>query len=195
MTDNIAQCKLILLYALDRVGPMSGAQILRFTMENGLADYIDTQLTLADLIDSGLVAFAHQDDTRVFHFTRKGRDTLDALASKLNHSTRETIDRLAPDWGDLVRDERQIRADFEPMRGGGYIVRLCAYENNTTLLAIDVRVANRAQAERACRRFRERPGDALASVTDVLLFDEADEGEDDDGSDEGIAPHASPRDG
>ncbi len=169
MPDSIAQSKLIVLYALERVGPMSGAQVLRFVVENAFAAYIDAQLTLTELLDSGMLAFVHQDGTSVYHHTRKGREALEALLGKLNHSTRVAIDELAPVWSNLVRSERQVSAEYGRDENGDYTVNLRAHEKKTTLLSIDVRVPTREQAELACRRFREHPGDVLSRVLDVLL--------------------------
>ena len=171
MPDNIAQSKLVVLYALDRVGPMSGAQVLRFLVENQLAEYIDTQLTLTELLDGGMLVFVHQDGTRVYHFTQKGRQTLEMLEEKLKHSTRQTIDELALTWAERVRTERQISAEYERDPDGDYTVRLRAHEKNGTLLAVDVRVPDREQAELACGRFRESPGDILGALLNALLDD------------------------
>jgi hypothetical protein len=163
--------KLLLLYTFHKVGAMTNLQVMRFVIDNGLMDYLDLQLSLAELTDSGLLQVLPVDDSRYYTLTFGAQETLRFFTKQIPASRRELIDGTAQEWRALFQRERLLTADYLKDADGGYTVHLAAREAGTVLVDIKLGVPALAQAKKLCAAWDNRAADAYRALIQTLLSD------------------------
>lgn len=151
--------KLLLLYAVDKLGPLTAHQLLVFMVENDAMDYVSIQLGLAELVDSSLLRKAKHALGMLYILTGKGRDALSLFEAKVPHSRRTLIDSQVAAWRQRFKRERQMLSSFEKAGESEYIVRLLLNEQETQLLEMKISVPTHQIAQRFCDAWiQEAPG-------------------------------------
>lgn len=173
---TLAENRLVLLLLLDRLGPCTEEQLLALVSEDGLLDYIDLRLGLADLTDAGLLRTREHEIGRLYILTQQGRDTLGMFPGHIPPSRRARVEALCARWKDRVRMEKHVLADWQE-RPDGFVVRLRLLEQDMALLDLQLNVPTRAQAGLMCRRWPERAGELYAHLVRALGEDDAPSGE------------------
>ncbi len=163
--------KLLLLYTFAKVGAMTNLQAMRYVIENGLLDYLDLQLSLAELTDSGLLQVLPVDDNRYYTLTTRAQETLRFFGRQIPASRREIIDQTAGAWRVLFQRERQLTADYVKNDGGDYTVRLAAREAGSVLVDIRLNVPDHDQAKSLCANWNNRAAAAYRALIQSLLID------------------------
>ena len=129
-----AETKLVILYALNRLGPVTSMQLLQFLVENDLMNYFTMQLSLCEMEEQGQVAQHAHPLGSLLLVTESGAYTLGVFDHRIPASRRGVIDREAPAWHDRFRAEQQTPADSYPLAGGGTCIRLRLMEGDDSLL-------------------------------------------------------------
>ncbi len=131
-----AENRLLILYALHRLGPATGMQLWQFMAEYDLVNYFSLQLGLAEMQEQGqLMEHAHPLGS-LLTVTDTGAYTLGAFDHRIPISRRQLIDREAPAWHERFRLEQQTPAESCPMPDGTLCLRLRLMEADTTLMDI-----------------------------------------------------------
>jgi len=134
-----AENRLLILYALHRLGPATGMQLWQFMAEYDLVNYFSLQLGLAEMQEQGqLKEHAHPLGS-LLTVTDIGAYTLGAFDHRIPISRRQLIDREAPAWHERFRLEQQTPAESCPMPDGTLCLRLRLMEGDTTLMDILLR--------------------------------------------------------
>ncbi len=145
--------KLLILFAVDQLGPLSNLQLLQFLAEYGLMDYITMQLTMGDMLLSGhLSSIPHALGT-LYTLSREGRESLSLFLRRLPHSTRALILEAVPGWKVRFQRETQMLADFHRREDGAYDLRLRLMEKDAPLLDMTLALPTRDMADRLSRRW------------------------------------------
>jgi len=161
--------KLLLLYIFDKVGAMTNLQSLRFAIENDIMDYLDLQLTLAELTESGYVQALLVDDRRFYTLTTQARETLSYFRKHIPASRRAWVDEIAPLWREKFRKERMMTADYRRNGEGDYTVYLAAREAGKTLIDLRLGVTSLERAKALCLAWEDRSADAYRALMEALL--------------------------
>ncbi len=147
--------KLLILFAIDELGPLTSLQLLQFLAENNLMDYITMQLTLGDMMDSGhLRSIPHALGT-LYTLSREGRESLALFLHRLPHSTRVLIHSAVPGWKPRFARETQMLADFHRREDGIFDLRLRLMEKDSPLLDMTLILPTRDLADQLSRRWPE----------------------------------------
>ena len=125
--------KLVILYALNRLGPVTGMQLLQFLVEMDLMNYFGMQLNLVELQEQQQVAERAHPLGGLLLVTEKGAYTLGAFDHRIPASRRELIDQNAAIWHEKFRTEQQTLAESFPLSDGGMCIRLRLMEADTAL--------------------------------------------------------------
>jgi len=160
--------KLVTLYTLDRLGPATALQLLRFMVENELMDYIALQLSAAELDEMGLLRKAPHALGALFAPSAKGYETLQLFESRIPHSRAALIDEIAPVWKRRFREEKQVLADWKSTPTGEYVAHLRLLEGELSLLDVRVSLPTREQANRFCRRWPQAANELYAQLMQAL---------------------------
>ncbi len=160
--------KLVILLALDQLGPTTALQLLRYMVENELMDYITLQLAIAELDDTALVRKVPHTLGTLYAPSAQGYETLRAFQGRIAPSRIEHIRSTAAAWGQRFRTEKQILSDWRQAPTGEYIVRLQLMEQELMLLDLSVTVATREQAGTFCARWPEAAPELYAQMMRAL---------------------------
>ena len=75
MYDNtraLAENKLIILYLIEKIEiPLSNSEICQFALEKNLMDYFSVQQYLSELVESGLLEMATENNSTRYTITAK----------------------------------------------------------------------------------------------------------------------------
>jgi hypothetical protein len=147
--------KLLILFAVDEMGPLTSLQLLQFLSEYGLMDYITMQLTLGDMMTTGHISSIPHALGTLYTLTGEGRESLSLFLHRLPHSTRTLIHGAVPEWKPRFARETQMLADFHRRKDGMYDLRLRLMEKDTPLLDMTIVLPTRDLADHLSRRWPE----------------------------------------
>ena len=163
-----AETKLIILYALNRLGPVTSMQLLQFLVENDLMNYFTMQLNLSELQEQGQVGQHAHPLGSLLLVTEAGAYTLGLFDHRIPASRRSLIDREAPVWHDRFRSEQQTPADSYPLAGGGTCIRLRLMEADDSLLDILLQLPDEQAFTFLHRRWRSAAQGVYTDMTRAL---------------------------
>ncbi len=145
--------KLLILMAIDLLGPLTGLQLLQFLAECGLMDYFILQLALGDLMDTGQIESTQSALGPQYALTAAGRESLALFLHRLPHSIRSIVYEAVPQWKPRIQREAQILSDFSRREDGRYALRLRLMEADTPILDMTLSLPSRDSADRLSRRW------------------------------------------
>lgn len=162
--------KLVILYALNRLGPVTGMQLLQFLVEADLMNYFAMQLNLSELQEQGQVAERSHPLGPLLALTDTGAYTLGAFDHRIPASRRSLIDQAAPAWHERFRTEQQTLAESFPLSDGRLCIRLRLLEADTALLDL---LLTLGEASMTClqRRWRSAAQQVYDTLTAALGAD------------------------
>ena len=162
--------KLVILYALNRLGPATGMQLLQFLVEMDLMNYFAMQLNLSELEEQKQVAERAHPLGPLLVVTESGAYTLGTFDHRIPASRRALIDREAPAWHERFRTEQQTLAESFPLSDGRLCIRLRLLEADTALMDLLLTLGG---ASMTClqRRWRSVAQQVYDDVTAALGAD------------------------
>lgn len=164
-----AENRLLILYALSRLGPCTGMQLWQFMADYDLVNYFSLQLGLAEMQEQGqLKEHAHPLGSLLI-LTDTGAYTLGAFDHRIPISRRQLIDREAPAWHERFRLEQQTPAESCPMPDGTLCLRLRLMEGDTALMDILLRRPRSQPITFLQERWRSIAQRVYEAVTMTLL--------------------------
>ena len=169
---SMTEQKLVTLYALDRLGPATALQLLRFMVENELMDYIALQLSAAELDEMGLLRKLPHALGALYAPSAKGYEALALFRGRIPHSRAGLIDGIAPVWKHRFREEKQVLADWERAPSGEYMAHLRLMESELPLLDVRVSLPTRELANRFCLRWPRAANELYAQLMRTLGEDD-----------------------
>lgn len=156
--------KLLLLYALDKLGAVTNQQALRFVAENDLMGFLNFALSFAESEEAGFLRkSAHRIGT-LYRLTGKGHDMLMHFEKRVPYSRRKAVDELAEAWRARFQRERTILSDWKSDEHGQFIVQLLLLERDMELADIRINVPTREQAEQFCNAWEARASSIYAHM-------------------------------
>lgn len=165
---SMTEQKLVTLYALDRLGPTSALQLLRFMVDNELMDYIALQLAIAELDEMGLLRKLPHALGALYAPSAQGYEALDLFRNRIPHSRVTLIDKIALSWKRRFREEKQVLSDWEKTPAGEYLVHLKLLESELPLLEMTLSLPTREQASLFCERWPDAAGELYATMMRAL---------------------------
>lgn len=126
--------RLVILYALGRLGPVTGMQLLEYMVELDLMNYITLQLSLAELEEQRQVARRAHPGGELWELTEEGRFALESFERRIPHSRRERMDRAAVSYQPRFRQEQLAPADAVTLSDGTACVRLRLMEERAAMM-------------------------------------------------------------
>lgn len=181
-----AENKLVILYALNRLGPVTGMQLLQFLVEMNLMNYFSMQINLSEMEEQGQVVERAHPLGSLLLVTEAGAYTLGTFDHRIPASRRQLIDESAAVWHERFRAEQQTLADSFRLSDGGTCLRLRLLEADTALLDLILTLPGKASMTFLQRRWRSAAQDVYDAVTTDLS-----EGYDDDAPLPEIPPAAT----
>ena len=103
--------RLLILYTLRQVGPVTAMQLLQAMAESDTMNYITMQLNLSEMEQQGQLTTRAHPLGSLLEMTQEGHYTLSTFAHRIPASRREIIDALAPEWKQRFRAEQESPAE------------------------------------------------------------------------------------
>lgn len=128
--------RLTILYAMGRLGPVTGMQLLRFMVELDLMNYITLQLSLGELEEQGQIARRAYPCGELLEPTGEGRFTLESFERHIPRSRRERMAAAAEVYRPRFRQEQLAPADAVTLADGSACVRLRLLEERASLMDV-----------------------------------------------------------
>ncbi len=160
-----SEYKLVILYALSRLGPVTNMQLLRFMVELDLMNYFALQLNLSELQEQEQILEKPSPLGTLLTLGEKGEYTLSAFDHRLPSSTKEIIDAACPLWQSRFRREQQTLAESFTLSDGRMCIRLRLLEGETALIDLMLTLDSTA----AVPQLSERWGSAAQAVYDTIM--------------------------
>jgi hypothetical protein len=145
--------KLLILFAVDELGPLTSLQLLQFLAESGLMDYITMQLALGDMLAAGYISSIPHALGTLYTLSSEGRESLSLFLHRLPHSTRTLIHDAVPRWKPRFARETQMLAEFYRRGDSKYDLRLRLMEKDAPLMDMTIILPTRDLADRYSRRW------------------------------------------
>lgn len=135
-----AENRLVILYAMNCLGPVTDAQLLRFMVELDLMNYITLQLSTSDLNERGQIARRAHPGGELWELTEEGRYAVAHFERRIPQSRRERMDQAAEGYRPLFRQEQLATADAIGMPDGMASLRLRLQEMESSLMELVLHV-------------------------------------------------------
>ncbi|MBE5761643.1 MAG: DUF4364 family protein [Clostridiales bacterium] len=169
---DLTENKLLMLYTLVNVGPMTNLQAQRFFLENEFMDYIDIQLSLAELADNGLLRTAHEPAGMTYSVTDFGAEALDMFKAKVPYSRRNAVDLVTESWKETLRHEASVFADYAVTPQGDFAARLAVREKGRLLFEMTIALPDRESAKKVCDSWHKKSSDVYMQALNILMSDD-----------------------
>ena len=126
--------RLVILYALGCLGPVTGMQLLQYMVELDLMNYITMQLSLGELEEQRQIARRAHPCGELWELTEEGRFALESFARRIPHSRRARMDQAAATYQPRFRQEQLAPADAVTLQDGTACVRLRLLEERAAMM-------------------------------------------------------------
>jgi predicted transcriptional regulator len=161
--------KLIILYLLSEIKmPLSLSQLTEIILERGYTDYFSLQQYLSELQEAGLLILSKENNSSHFQLSERGKQTLEFFVTRIPSSIRTELDYfINANWRKL-RNERDILAEYLPLKEHEYLVHCKIVEQNSVLVDLSVNVSSKKQAIRMCEKFKKDSAIIYEQIINLL---------------------------
>ena len=167
------QQRMIVLYALDSLGPCYDQQLTRFFGEYGLMNYFDMMFALLDLCREGQAVRTPRADQSLYGLTASGRETLSLLKGHVPLSVREQIDAVSEEWKQRFSREREYVSRVENTDSGETVLDLYVMDQDKPLLRLGLNLPDEYTARQLQERWPGVAGDVYGYIIRRLAEDQA----------------------
>ncbi len=126
--------RLIILYALRRLGPVTAMQLLQAMAEADLMNYITMQLALSEMESQGQITQRAHPLGNLIEITGEGDFILRSFEKRIPASRRTLIDERAEGWKDRFATEQMAPAESFTLPDGRTVIHLRLLDKAATLM-------------------------------------------------------------
>jgi len=126
--------RLLILYTLHRLGPVTSMQLLQAMAEGDLMNYITMQLALSDMESQGQITQRAHPLGNLIEVTGEGDFILRSFEKRIPASRRAVIDENAPAWRERFATEQMAPAEAFTLPDGRTVIHLRLLDSAATLM-------------------------------------------------------------
>ncbi len=126
--------RLLILYTLRSLGPVTAMQLLQAMAEGDLMNYITMQLALSDMESQGQISQRAHPLGNLIEVTGEGDYILRSFEKRIPASRRAVIDQNAPAWRERFATEQMAPAESFTLPDGRTVIHLRLLDSAATLL-------------------------------------------------------------
>ncbi|MBE5810963.1 MAG: DUF4364 family protein [Clostridiales bacterium] len=126
--------RLIILYTLRRLGPVTAMQLLQAMAEADLMNYITMQLALSDMESQGQITQRAHPLGNLIEVTGEGDFILRSFEKRIPASRRALIDERTDAWRDRFLTEQMAPAESFTLPDGRTVIHLRLLDKAATLM-------------------------------------------------------------
>ncbi len=160
--------RLILLYILQAADSIGDLELLQLLTDNGLMNYFDMMMTLADLCAQGQCTRTEALGRNMYAITPAGREAVALFRREIPASTRARLDENMPSWLEEVRTSRACPVSWHQTGRGEYTLDMGICEKDMDVMRITLSLPGEDMAKRLASRWRDRAGDIYRMLFEML---------------------------
>ena len=160
--------RLILLYILSAADRISDLQLLQLLTANGMMNYFDMMMTLADLCAQGQCVRTEATGRNMYAITPAGREAVELFRREIPASIRTRLDEDMPSWLEEVRSAQAYPVSWRQTKRGEYTLEMGICEKDMDVLRITLSLPGEDIARDLGSRWREKAGDVYRALFDML---------------------------
>ena len=126
--------RLIILYILHRLGPVTAMQLLQSMAESDLMNYITMQLSLSEMESQGQITQRAHPLGNLIELTEEGAFTLRSFEKRIPASRRALIDGHVENWRSRFAAEQMSPAESFTLPDGRSVLHLRLLDKAATLM-------------------------------------------------------------
>ena len=166
--------KLIILTVIDNFNiPITNAMIVDTVLTHSFVEYIDIMQYLHELVETRLVTYYIENETRYYSLTEKGKEIVSYFASKIPLTVRERLFATAKANAKTFLNDESVKADYEKANEFEYNVNLSIAERGGDIFSLKLTVGTEKMAKAMCGRFKRDPQTFYTSVFSMLIDSES----------------------
>lgn len=166
----LAECKLLILYLLYQMDiPMSTTQLIEFAVDGEYMDYFSFNQYIKELTKNNLLECFYENNNTFYTLTAEGEQTLLFFTKQLPESKRNNILKYVRKNKQKIRREFEVVANYFYNGENDYMVKCGVYENDTTLIELNVSVVSKEQAKLVRKNWKENITSLYGTILSSLL--------------------------
>ena len=126
--------RLMILYTLRQLGPVTATQLLQAMAEADLMNYITMQLALSDMESQGQISQRAHPLGNLIEITSEGDYILRSFEKRIPASRRSIVDEQAHDWRSRFQAEQMTPAEAFTLPDGRSVIHLRLLDKAATLM-------------------------------------------------------------
>ena len=126
--------RLMILYTLRQLGPVTATQLLQAMAEADLMNYITMQLALSDMESQGQITQRAHPLGNLIEVTGEGDFILRSFEKRIPASRRSIVDEQAHDWRSRFQAEQMAPAEAFTLPDGRSVIHLRLLDKAATLM-------------------------------------------------------------
>ena len=126
--------RLMILYTLRQLGPVTATQLLQAMAEADLMNYITMQLALSDMESQGQISQRAHPLGNLIEITSEGDYILRSFEKRIPASRRSIVDEQAHDWRSRFQAEQMAPAEAFALPDGRSVIHLRLLDKAATLM-------------------------------------------------------------
>lgn len=142
--------RMLLLYAVKKLGRVGNMQLIAFMLENGLMNYFDLQDLLHKLTEGGLLQKTAMPADILYAVTEEGEAALRLFGARTAKSLLNTVDEKAPGARERFRTERELYTRVCHEGGSEYHALMQINEMHRPVFSVDVALPTAEMTKRYC---------------------------------------------
>lgn len=169
------EIKFLILYIAERlIAPVPFEGMQELTMCDPAVDFFDFSECLNDLVDTGHMKCSPDG---LYAITEKGVQNGRACVEELPYSVRLTADRLAEEYNQRLKRQKQVRSSVSPRKQGMFDVTLSFNDDDgAPLWRMELAVPDEDKAKALAKRFQAAPEKMYHDLIRLLFDPQTDNG-------------------
>lgn len=165
--------KVTVLFFLDRTDmDVMRGQVYRYLFEYDVMSYFDFQNVMYEMEEDGWIAAVPRPYGQAYRITEKGKEFLVNFERNLPNSVRESIERYIQEHRDELEKAVISQTWVRSQTDGSYMVRLCAAEEKSNAMDLEVLAPTKEMADRLRKNWEKDPGKIYNEILNLLLRNE-----------------------
>lgn len=169
--EQQAANRILILYILKELAlPVSNLQLTDILATRAFLDYFSQQETLAELLETGMIAEQTDVAERKFYVVSpKGAETADALASLIPTPIRQNFDAHKQEIRDMVKRNWEVNATQHIDEQDNHYVRCFVRDGDTFLIDMKIFAGSKKLASEMCLGWRKNTEEIYSKLIEQLL--------------------------
>lgn len=168
--ESLILYKLVILYMLEQMKePLSNSQITECIVSRDIASYFTVQQTIAQLLESRLIASKKNRNRTFFTNTEEGRRTLNYYRYLAPERILSSIDDYLRENKLEIKQQICIFADYEPLPEKEYAVYFSIKEQDASIFQLTLTVPDEKLAVKMCDNWQKKNEELYADIMSKLM--------------------------